>query len=490
MIVLVNPNIIAHVNDLFTTGIPFMPVTLAYAAASLQQSNERVTVIDAFGEAPKKVRRMEEWVVQGLTPVEVLKRVPPQVEAFVFYAGVLASHISLLDHVRAAKAAHPKIPSIILENTQAVTAYALEPVKDQFFSAGADYVLTGESEERLPALLRSIRESSCSLPDGVWTLTQGSHPLGPIKTIDTLPYPAWTLFPLKNYWDLGYSHGPVSAPFLPLLTSRGCPYPCRFCVVPSTNKRVWRPRSPQSVVDEMIYWGEKLGIQEFHWEDLNPTIQDRRMRDISELIVSRGLHVRWKLAAGTKLETLTDPETVAWMGRAGCRYLSFSPESGSPAILKAIDKPFDFAHAERMVGVMKRSGIRTQACYVLGFPSETDADRRLTWNTVKRLVRQGLDEIALFIITPVPGSAIFNDLKGYTSLSELNFSPAWRSDFAALNGFRLRLYSAFLFWKLLYNPWRLLRQPFLFLTRRFETKMEMTPYRAWCLRWRVWKASR
>jgi anaerobic magnesium-protoporphyrin IX monomethyl ester cyclase len=78
----------------------------------------------------------------------------------------------------------------------------------------------------------------------------------------------------------------------------------------------------------------------------------------------------------------------------------------------------------------------------------------------------------------VPGSAIFDGLKGYDNYSQLNFSPTWRADYAVLSRFRMRLYRDFLLWKLRYHPLKILKQPFKFLLRNFDTKMEMTPYRA------------
>ena len=97
---------------------------------------------------------------------------------------------------------------------------------------------------------------------------------------------------------------------------------------------------------------------------------------------------------------------------------------------------------------------------------------------VKRLTLNGLDEIALFIISPVPGAAIFKEFKGYSGLSDLNFTPSWREDYEALNNFRLALYRSFLLWKLRYYPFKVLLQCVNFLTRHFETKMEMVPYKA------------
>ena len=62
--------------------------------------------------------------------------------------------------------------------------------------------------------------------------------------------------------------------------------------------------------------------------------------------------------------------------------------------------------------------------------------------------------------------------------SQLNFSPTWRKDYEKLNRFRMKLYGEFLWWKLRYYPFSILKQSLNFLSRNFNTKMEMTPYRA------------
>jgi hypothetical protein len=100
---------------------------------------------------------------------------------------------------------------------------------------------------------------------------------------------------------------------------------------------------------------------------------------------------------------------------------------------------------------------------------------------------QGVDEIAIFIITPVPGSQIEGKFeKRYQDYSELNFSPAWREDYEKLNRTRLSWYRMFLALKARKHPLRFAKQPFNFLFRHFETKMEMVPYRAI----HTWVASR
>lgn len=487
MIVLVNPNLALQSRDMFTTGIVYMPVGLAYFAAALRAQGLPCRVVDAFGERPNAFQRDGRFMTRGLTPEEVADRIPADPIAIVLYAMNLTYHRSLMAIASTLRRRFSTTPLVVMENTQAVTAYSLRRVQEELYAGGIDYVITGEAEVRGIRLMTALRDGATqeviASIDGIGfrrdARTHYTPPAAAIADLDALAFPAWDLFPLENYWKLKYAHGPFETTrYLPLLTSRGCPYPCRFCVIPETNDVKWRARSAHNVVDEIEAHHHRFGVREFHIEDVDPTVNDRRTREICGEIIHRSLDVIWKLAAGTKVETLRDEETIALMARAGCRYISISPESGSPRVLKSINKPFDIAKAVRLIGKMNDVGIRSQACFVLGFPGETSDDRQMTWNLVHDLVRAGVDEIALFIIAPVPGSAIFDQYSGYGEYSELTFSPAWRTDYRELNAFRLRLYRQFLWWKLRYRPATLARQPLNFLLRRFETKMEMTPYRA------------
>ncbi len=484
-IALINPNLVVQRNDPFTTGIVYMPFGLAYAAAALREAGFPVQVVDAFAERPRQARRVGKFTLMGLREDEVAARLQDDAGLVFIYAINLTNHIATARIVQAVKARRPEVPVVILENTQAVTAYSLRDVRQVFFDAGADYVLTGEGEHRAVELARRL-EAGKPLDDLDGLGGPGFYhpPEGFVQDLDALPFPAWELFPVENYWKLRFAHGPQSsARYLPLLTSRGCPYPCRFCVVPATNEQKWRARSAVNVVDEIEHWVNTLGVHEFHIEDLDPTISDARIREMSAEIIRRGLKIIWKIVAGTKVETIRSEETIDLMAQSGCCYISISPETGSPRVLKLMRKPFDLEHAVRLVRRMNQVGIRSQACFVLGFPGETTEDRQMTWDLVRDLTRKGVDEIAQFIITPVPGSAIFGELKGYNELSEMNFTPTWREDYEELAKFRLRLYAAFLWWKLRYHPGKILRQVWNFLRRRFETKMEMVPYRALVLKW-------
>lgn len=487
-IILINPNLLVQKSDIFTTGIVYMPISLAYFSAVLLQKGFEPEVIDAFGGKPGQYWKKDDFLFRGLTPAEVVEEIPKNTNIVFLYASNLTYHLSLIEIIKKIRSSlFENIPLILLENTQSVTAYSLKEVQEDFYDQGLDYIVTGEAEERglalLEALMSKNSKKKAAQIDGIGFRQKGViHYTPPRKTItnlDQLPFPAWDLFPLENYWKLKYAHGPFqSKRYLPLLTSRGCPYSCKFCVAPGTNRGAWRGRSAGNVVDEMELHMRKFGLHEFHIEDLNPTINDKRTREICNEIIKRDLKVIWKIAAGTKVETLKNEETIELMAKAGCKYISISPESGSERVLNLMDKPFNLEHAVKMIKKMNRMGIRSQACFVLGFPGEEIEDLEMTRKMVRNLTKKGVDEVGLFIATPVPGAAIYKKLRGYTNYSQLNFSPTWREDYKKLNQFRLRLYKQFILWKMLFYPLKIVKQIFNFLFRKFETKMEMAPFRA------------
>jgi anaerobic magnesium-protoporphyrin IX monomethyl ester cyclase len=478
MLALINPNIVMQKDDFFGTGIPYMPVELAYTAAVLREKSIPFVLIDSFGQNPMKLTPEDGFFVQGLTNPEIIKQIPEDCSHIIVYCGLVVTFKRIISILGAIKQKYPKTPIVCLENTQQVTAFSMIEAAPKLLDAGADILLVGDPEERIMDIIHGKKLHTIKgliFKEKKEVVKTERAPF--IDDVDSLPFPAWDLFPLKNYWKLGYAHAPLTKKkYLPLLTSRGCPFGCRFCVIPATNIRRWKPRSPKNVVDEMEFWQRKLGIVEFHIEDLNPTIRKERMVDISKEILARKLQVTFKFGAGTKIETVDD-ETIDWMARAGLRYLSCSPESGSPKILKAMDKPFDHVRALQLIERLNKNHVTTQACFVLGFLDETEEDRKLTAQYVKKLVKAGIDEIALFIMTPIPGTYTFDKVKGYDNYSQLTFSPKWRTEYKMLNSFRFRLYARFLFWKALYHPLKLFKQPLNFITHSFNTKMEMTAFR-------------
>ncbi len=479
---LINPNIVTQKGDLFSSGIPYMPLTLAYLAAYLRSLAHSIEIIDSFGEKPTQLITHGNYYIQGLTTTEIIEKIPQDTDAIFVYASLVVTHNTNLRIIKSIRE-HFKGTIIIIENTQSVIAYSLKRVAQDFLDAGANYIITGEPEYRAQKLLEAIAQKKEPTEIDGLIYSQNNIKIHLpkkeyIKEPDVLPFPAWDLFPLQNYWKLKYSHAPFTTnKYIPLLTSRGCTLPCKFCIVPETNERKWRARSAKNVFEEIKYWHNKYDICEFHIEDLNPTIRKDRMEELSKLIIESKLKIIWKFAAGTKIETI-DKNTLNIMAKAGCVYVSMSPESGSLKVLKEMNKPFNHEFGIEMTKYMNSLGITTQACFVLGFPTETDEDLKMTGKYISKLTKAGIDEVAMFIMTPIPGSETEGTIKGYTELQQLTFSPTWRPDYKKLNKFRWQTYKKYLLLKLIYHPIKLLKQPFNIITRKFKTKMEMTVFRA------------
>ena len=150
--------------------------------------------------------------------------------------------------------------------------------------------------------------------------------------------------------------------------------------------------------------------------------------------------------------------------------------------MKSIAKPFNYEHALKSVKKMNDEKIFTQACFIVGYPGETDADLKKTKKMVFDLTRRGIDEIAVFIISPMPGARIYSNFK--VDIQNISFSPAWRKDYKRLSLIRLYWYFNFLVLKTFFHPISILLSIHRFITTDFELKMELAPFRS--RQWKRW----
>ena len=477
--IFINPQLVVQKNDKFTTGIVYMPITLAYAISNFKKANIKTKLIDLYGRNPTKCSNENNHLIFGEKIEDIDKNEFENADCIFINANQVGNHISILNIIKFLKNKYKETPISILENSQAVTAYSLSKIKDEFLKLGCDFILIGDLENVTVKLYKNLNNFEyLKTLNGIITKSFCNDKIDFVSDLNYLPFPAWEDFPLENYWKLGYSHGPLSdKKYLPMLSSRGCPYPCNFCVVPKTNERKWRSRSSENVVKELEYFKDKLGVTEFHFEDLNPTVNDKRTKELCNLLIEKNLKISWKMVAGTKVESIKDLETVRLLKKSGCNYISISPESGSKDLMKEINKPFNYEHAIKIIKEMKKNKIFSQACFVIGYPGEKKIDLKKTKNMIFNLTKIGIDEIAIFIITPVPGSKIYENFEGFETLSNLTFSPIWRNDYKSLNRIRLQMYSIFLITKFIFHPIRVFKQALNFFNKSFNTKMEMVPYK-------------
>ena len=481
-VTIVVPCVVVHNLDPHT-GIPFLPHMAAYLGGALDRSGYEVEVIDCFGLDPHQRRVEGEFMFLGVDEQWVVENVSDESKVVFVYCRTIEDLISTEKICAEITKARPDVKVCVFENIQTVNSFSLKEIVQEYIEKGVHCGIMGEPERRADEVVRCLSGDIDALRNvsGVaYVDSSGAFQMTPDESfnrnLDECAFPLWERWPLRGYWDIGFAHAPCTRDkFLPLLTSRGCPFRCTFCVSPAINP-TWRARSAKNVVDEIEYFYNQMGIVDFHVSDLDPTVSDARTQEIAQEIVRRQLPISWKIAQGTKIETIKSERTLEVLSESGCSFLSFSPESGSKRMLKIMNKKFDHEHALKMTAKMNELGIRTQACFIAGVPGETEDDRKISIDYVKMLVRAGIDEIAVTIFTPIPGAELSNSMTGYDHYSQLTHSPTWREDYREVWWFRLRMYLTFFVFKLLY-PRKIAREVFGMLTRRFQTKMEMSLFK-------------
>lgn len=448
---LISPRLAIQKGDFLGSGIPYWPVELATLAAYLRDSGDQVHMVDQFGTNPSRLTDAGDHYLQGVPLSSFLEdESVKNTDGFILFAISYMSHGELLNTIRELKATFPAVPVSVLENAQAVTAYSLQRVAPEYFDAGVDALICGEPYYNWEEV-RAFLANGChgEVPANLITSVLDRVPVRSLMRGWKHPTPAWELFNLEGYWKLPYSHGPKTPRFLPIFTSRGCPYPCDFCVVPETSNHQWCGNSPDDVVDEMIALRDRFGVRDFQVEDLNPTVQHQRWEEICELLIARQADIHFSFVSGTKAETIRI-DKIPLFARAGCRYLSISPESGSKDLMKIIGKKFNYQHAIDLVRTCREHGIRTQACFLVGHPDEQERDIKHSLECLKKMVRNGLDEVAIFVVAPFSGSKLYarNEITLQNKRALPSFSPKGRVGYETLERRRKALIRAFFFEKL------------------------------------------
>lgn len=185
-----------------------------------------------------------------------------------------------------------------------------------------------------------------------------------ITDLDSLPFPARELTPWQKYNSVLSPHRPMTN----LLTQKGCPYNCIFCYR-HTGKRLYQ-RSPKSIVDEMEQC-QHLGIEEIMFVDDTFTIPPRRVLDICNEILARGLRITWDARA--RADNLTE-ELVVMMKKAGCQRLYIGVEAGTDKSLRILRKNITLEQIRRAFKITRRVGMTTVGYFMIASPGETKED--------------------------------------------------------------------------------------------------------------------
>ncbi len=473
-LILIRPPVV-HLKADFYGSIPGIPSGLAYLAASVGESGYDVGIIDAYGENPHRFYTFRKrFRARGLTPSEIADRVPDDAVPGIS-VHCASEHSMCLEIVRELKRRNPN--RLVL-----VGGYHTTFVPEDFVKAGADFVVLGEGEKRVPDLLAYIEgKVEFSSLDGIVTPDvfvdrKEKYTLD----LDSQPFAAVDLLPLENYWKLGYGHGPAmrGVRYMNILTSRGCPYLCSFCQAPQMCGGHWLAKSAEKVLEELQFHIDTYGIRDFHLQDENFAIDKKRVEDICHGILDRKMDITFCFPSGLKMETL-DEALLDLLARAGCRYFSLSPESGSTRVLKLMNKTADIHLVPRLIRKASDLGIATCCFFVAGTPGEIASDRKETRAYIRALARAGVQEVVMPIMTPFPATPSMGspELQGFSEMDDLCFSPIWRKDYRMLDRFRLGTYVHYYAARFFSHPVGFFKMLGRIITGKCRTKGEMTTRR-------------
>lgn len=371
---------------------------LAYLAAAVEQAGFSASIIDA------NALHLD---AAGLCAA--LQEASPEV------VGVTATTTTLLDAYEACRQARCVLPdAFVVMGGIHVTRF---PEETLFECQELDAVCVGEGERSFAQLLEELAKPSPELRkvDGL-VFREGddvvANPLRPcIEDLDELPLPARHLLPLEAYASAGHPHRTAS-----IVSSRGCPFGCRFCAAPFIGGQRWRARSARGILDEIGDIVERFGMSTFEFVDDLFTLDKRRVFDICEGIRERGYEVNWTCSA--RADTVS-PEMLRAMAGAGCRVVYYGIESGSQRILDYIGKRESLDQMRQAVRWTREASMRSWGFFIIGFPDETPQEIEAT---IRFATELDLDYAEFFICSAFPGSPLYEQVASKGLVRKENWS--------------------------------------------------------------------
>ena len=365
---------------------PNLPLGIAYLTAVLEKSGHTVKVYDCPAQGIDHPKLADE-----------LSSFDPSIVGITSLTPMIGSTL------KAAKLTKEKIPNatVVLGGPHA-TFLDQQIIAD---NPQVDVVVRNEGEQTLLELAEAVAAPKTKDIAHVAGLTYrhngeacrtSDRPF--IMNLDDLPRPAYEHFQLDRYRLFGRS-------ILPIMSSRGCPIRCSYCVSSRMNGVGCRTRSVKNVLDEMEWLRDVHGADAYSFYDDAFTLDMDRAGKICDEIKSRKLNLPWDCQ--TRVDRVSK-ELLQKIKAAKCQLISFGIESGSQKILDAVKKQSTVELNAKAIKMAKDAGLTVSMSIIIGYPGETPETLEQTMVFIRKTKP---DYVYLCIATPYPGTDLYSHLK-------------------------------------------------------------------------------
>ncbi len=292
--------------------------------------------------------------------------------------------------------------TVIVSSSDAADHY------EKYFNHHVDYVVRGEGEETLIALLSALENhQEISHVQGLAYREAGEVKLTPprpvIRDLDTLPMPAWDLVEIEAYRKIWLQHHGYFS--LNIATTRGCPFKCNWCAKPIYGNR-YTSRSPQHVVMEIEMLIKSYSPDYFWMCDDIFGLKPGWVQEFKMLLEEKNIKIRYKIQS--RVDLLLQEDTLDALSESGAHTIWVGAESGSQKILDAMDKGTKVEEIYEATRLMKKKGIRVAFFLQFGYLGETEEDINATIQMVRTLMP---DEVGISVSYPLPGTKFYEKVK-------------------------------------------------------------------------------
>ncbi len=260
-----------------------------------------------------------------------------------------------------------------------------------------DVIMRGEYEETISDLVTQpdwTKVSGILFRQNGKVISTGKRPF--LEDLDRIPYPARHLS--NNALYIRPDTGELQTT---IVTNRGCPEKCVFCLAPRVAGRENRVRSVANIVGELEDCVNQHGIRNFLFRSDTFTLSPEWVIDLCQGIERAGLRIKW--SCNSRVDTLNG-EMLRAMREAGCWLVSFGVESGSQEILDLMKKGITKEQVRAAVNLCRLEGVLTSVYFLIGSPWESEATFRETVDFAKQLEP---DFVEFFYAYPFEGTEMY-----------------------------------------------------------------------------------